>query len=52
MKTNLKDYTYEELETWVVRELGEPKFRAKQIFTWLYRGVTSCGDDGSFQGPA
>lgn len=44
MKTNLKDYTYEELETWVVRELGEPKFRAKQIFTWLYRGVTSFAE--------
>jgi len=38
---NLKDYTYEELELLVKEELGEPKFRAKQIFTWLYRGVTS-----------
>lgn len=38
---NLKNYTYEELEKLVQEELGEPKFRAKQIFTWLYRGVTS-----------
>lgn len=38
---NLKDYTYEELEQLVKEELGEPGFRAKQIFTWLYRGVTS-----------
>ncbi|MBQ2614982.1 MAG: 23S rRNA (adenine(2503)-C(2))-methyltransferase RlmN [Clostridia bacterium] len=38
---NLKDYTYEELEQLVKEELGEPKFRAKQIFAWLYRGVTS-----------
>ena len=38
---NLKDYTYEELERLVTEELGEPRFRAKQIFTWLYRGVTS-----------
>lgn len=38
---NLKDYTYDELERLVKEELGEPKFRAKQIFTWLYRGVTS-----------
>lgn len=38
---NLKDYTYEELELLVKEELEEPKFRAKQIFTWLYRGVTS-----------
>ncbi len=40
MKTNLKDYTYEELEQLVRTELKEPAFRAKQIFTWLYRGVT------------
>ncbi len=38
---NLKDYTLEELEVLVKDELGEPRFRAKQIFTWLYRGVTS-----------
>ena len=38
---NLKNYTYEELELLVKEELGEPKFRAKQIFTWLYRGVDS-----------
>ncbi|MEE1013210.1 MAG: 23S rRNA (adenine(2503)-C(2))-methyltransferase RlmN [Clostridia bacterium] len=38
---NLKNYTYEELERLVKEELGEPRFRAKQIFTWLYRGVTS-----------
>lgn len=41
MKKNLKDYTYEELEELVTEELKEPKFRAKQIFTWLYRGVDS-----------
>ena len=23
------------------RQLGEPAFRAKQVFTWLHRGVTS-----------
>ncbi len=38
---NLKDYTLEKLEYLVKEELGEPKFRAKQIFTWLYRGVRS-----------
>ncbi len=41
---NLKDYTYDQLERLVQEELGEPKFRAKQIFTWLYRGVT-CFDE-------
>lgn len=39
MKKNLKDYTYQELEQLVRDELGEKAFRAKQIFTWLYRGV-------------
>jgi len=28
--------TYEELEDFLVQELGEKKFRAKQIFTWLH----------------
>lgn len=40
MKRNLKDFTYEELEHLVKEELNQPKFRAKQIFTWLYRGIT------------
>lgn len=37
---NLKDLTYEELEQFLV-DMGEKKFRAKQIYTWLYNGVTS-----------
>ncbi len=41
MKTNLRDYTYEELESLVKEEFGEPGFRAKQIFGWLYQGVDS-----------
>ena len=32
--------TMEELTSYI-KELGEPSFRAKQIFEWLYRGVTS-----------
>ena len=32
--------TLEELTAWL-KERGEPAFRAKQIFHWLYRGVTS-----------
>ena len=35
--------TPEELAIWL-KELGEPAFRAKQIFKWLYRGVTSFGE--------
>ena len=37
---NLKDLTYEELEL-LLADMGEKKFRAKQIYTWLYKGVTS-----------
>lgn len=40
MKTNLKDYTIQELAE-ITTGFGEPKFRAKQIFEWLYRGVRS-----------
>ena len=38
--TNIKSMTQEELTAWL-KELGEPSFRAKQIFRWLYRGVRS-----------
>ena len=37
---DLKDLEYEELENFI-KEAGEPKFRAKQIFNWLHRGVES-----------
>ncbi len=37
---NLKDLTYDELTEYIVG-LGEKKFRAKQIFAWLHRGVES-----------
>ena len=38
---NLKDLQLAELENFI-KELGEPKFRAKQVFQWMYRdgGVT------------
>lgn len=35
---NLKDLTFEELKSFLV-ELGEKPFRAKQIFSWLHKGV-------------
>lgn len=35
---DLKSLTYEELSEFVL-ELGEPKFRAKQIFSWLSKGA-------------
>lgn len=37
---NLKDLTFEELEEFIVN-LGEKKFRAKQIFKWLHLPVES-----------
>ena len=37
---NLKDLTFEELQDFLI-QMGEKPFRAKQIYTWLYRGVTS-----------
>lgn len=42
MQTNKKDIKAllpEELET-ALAALGEPKYRSKQVFTWLSRGVT------------
>ena len=40
---DIKSMTPEELAAWL-KELGEPAFRAKQVFKWLYRGVTSFGE--------
>lgn len=37
---NLADFTPEELENYLAG-LGEPKFRAKQIFSWIHKGVCS-----------
>lgn len=38
-KADLKSMMPSELETFL-KEMGEPSFRAKQIFAWLHRGVT------------
>ncbi|ADL07792.1 23S rRNA (adenine(2503)-C(2))-methyltransferase RlmN [Thermosediminibacter oceani] len=38
-KTNLKGMTVEELQDFIV-SLGEPPYRARQIFRWIYKGVT------------
>lgn len=35
---NLLDYTLEELEIWM-KNNNESAFRAKQIFSWLYKGI-------------
>ena len=41
--TDIKSMTQQELSRFL-KELGEPAFRAKQVFTWLHRGVTSFED--------
>ena len=37
---NLKSLTLPEL-TAVIKELGLPAFRGKQVYTWLHKGVRS-----------
>lgn len=36
-KVNLLDFDYPALESWVVNELKEPKFRAAQIWQWIWQ---------------
>ena len=36
---NLRDLTLKEMEELIV-SMGEPKFRAKQVFGWIYKGKT------------
>jgi len=40
MKTDIKSMLPEEIEAALVK-IGEPKYRAKQVFTWISRGVRS-----------
>ena len=37
--TNLLDYTLEELQIWM-KENNESQFRAKQVFSWIYKNVS------------
>ncbi len=39
-KTKIKSMTFEELEAFC-ESLGEKKFRAKQVFEWMHKGVRS-----------
>ena len=40
MSGNLKSMTQPEIGA-VLKELGQPAFRAKQVYTWLHKGVRS-----------
>lgn len=43
MRTNLKNMSVKELEIFF-ETIGEKKFRAKQVFSWLYKGVYEFED--------
>lgn len=43
MKQDIKSMNQAEIEQ-VLLNLGEPKFRAKQVFTWLHKGCRSFQD--------
>ena len=34
---NILDFSLNELENYFINELKEPKFRAKQVFEWIYK---------------
>lgn len=40
---DLKDFEFDRLQMFL-KDLGEPKFRAGQIFEWLHKGVESYND--------
>ena len=40
MSVNIKSMTLPEIGA-VLKELGQPAFRAKQVYTWLHKGVVS-----------
>lgn len=40
---NLLDMTCEEVTSYII-SLNEPKFRGKQIYSWLYKGISSFED--------
>ena len=35
-RVDLYDLTFDQLETFLTETIGEPKFRTKQVFRWLY----------------
>ncbi|MCT4595995.1 MAG: 23S rRNA (adenine(2503)-C(2))-methyltransferase RlmN [Anaeromicrobium sp.] len=42
-KINLKNMSLSELEEFIV-SIGEKKFRAKQVYNWMYKGVSSFNE--------
>ena len=48
--TDIKSMTLAEISD-ALREMGEPAFHGKQIFTWLHRGVTSFDEMSNLSKP-
>lgn len=46
MGIDIRSMTLEEL-TAALKELGEPAFRGKQVFTWLHKGIQSYDEMGN-----
>ncbi len=46
-KTDILSLPFEELENYIVNELKQPKFRAKQLWEWLWRRNASTFDEMS-----
>lgn len=44
-KIDIKSFEFDELENFVINELKQPKFRAKQIFDWLHKKRVSSFED-------
>ena len=49
MMTDIKSMTLEEITAWL-KEMGEPAFRGKQVFTWLHKGVKSFDEMTNLSG--
>ncbi len=50
MKDDIKSMTLEEI-TAALREMGEPAFRGRQVFSWLHRGVRSFAEMSNLSKP-
>ena len=47
---DIKSLNLQEM-TRLLREMGEPAFRGKQVFVWLHKGVTSFEDMSNLSKP-
>ena len=50
MSVNLKSMTQQEIGA-VLKEMGQPAFRAKQVFSWLHKGIRSYDEMSNLPKP-